>query len=730
MSADRIRELELRKRLLEIEEEEEAEQSSQAEAPLSTIEEIVAYPSAFTKGATLGMDKYIGGAAEAAKRAISGEDIGSPIEDFANYRDRLIRMGGVGPKTAELAGAVVSPAKLAANPAANVISQSALYGMTERPDSPIEAGATGAAIGAVFPAASLAGKGILKSLKYLSEVLGVDTDTLAKAITSETPLTTQTQRDVALQDLNKSFIKTSGDVQSEIAKRKSGVGSDIKSMFDYLDKVVGRKIPATEVSGYPREQVEAGKWAGINMRPLESGSMYSKQPNYGGLTRENATGMTMMDAAEEAAGRKTFFDKFTQNKNKFISNMRNAADRINFRSPQEKAEYVAKLDNLMIDTDAVIQKEIERAMDERVTQGTHDQVMSNIETNFYNKLDDIHKKYIQNITPSELRGFRDEVYNMLNYGKSKAKGTIGSQRVSLDISPQGGENQMFADELKAVGRQAKEKIEDYATYHGVPLADYNKQFNVLSDVEEVLPRPQELASVSRSDELTGIAMNVKNSIDSLRASGQGDLADMIENQILGAANQRKIIQLADRSGGEITGVVRIPEQVAARAGNAIYRNVYAPIAKQPIMRAIGKIDPTKVIPYSSSAAVSQDNGRKPQSVEEVAYMRLPRNTEEAIQSPELLIEKVKQLDPNSLPVVTHAINEDPEKLPDVLFVLSQQFPQAFDADKYGRFDGKIPAATMMQFIGDLKDDKSISNTERAKYMNEVLTKKQSHYDPQ
>ncbi len=734
MSEDRIRELELRKKLLELEEEEVADEQSyqqqdQADPELTMAEELIAYPVAATKGVTYGMDKYIGGAAEAARRLMSGEEIGSPVQDWAANRDRLIRSGGIGPQTAELTGAALSPVKLATNPIANVISQSALYSMTERPDAPISAGATGAAIGSIIPATVKVGKGAISALKYASEQLGVDTDTLAKAVASEFPLTTQSQRNVALENLNKSYIKTSEDVQSEIAKRKSGVGADIKSMFDYLDRVVGRKIPATEVSGYPREQVEAGKWAGINMRPLESGSMYGSGKQYGGLTRENATGMTMMDAAESAAERKTFFDKFSQNKNKFISNMRNASDKINFRTPQEKAEYVASLDNLMIDTDKVIEDELNRAMDGRVTQKTHDAIMSDVETKFYNRLDDIHKKYIQNITPSELRAFRDEVYNMLNYGKSKAKGTIGSQRVSLDITPQGGENQMFADELKAVGRQAKEKIEDYATYHGVPLADYNKQFNVLSDVEEVLPRPQELASVARSDELTGISMNVKNSIDSLRASGQNDLADLIENKVLGASEQRKVIQMADRSGGEITGIVRIPEQIMARGGNALYRNVYSPVAKQPIMKAIGKIDPNKIMPYASSAAMS-DNGRKPQSIEEVALMKLPRSTEEAIQSPELLIEKVKMLDPNSVPVVMSAVNEDPEKLPDIMFALSQNFPHAFDSDKYGRFDGKIPAQTMMQFIGDLRDDKSISNTERAKHMNDALVKKQSHYTPQ
>ena len=714
-----------RKKELEL----ELANSEPEEAPLTELEEAMAYPAAAAKGISLGMDKYIGGAGEAVARIATGQPIGSPVADYEAMRNRQIEMGGIGPKTLEAGASVVSPLKLALNPIVNTISQAALYGMTERPSNPIEGGAIGATIGAAIPAVGTLGSLGAKSLKYASEILGVDTDTLAKTISNPTPMTTQAQRDAALEALNKGYIKASNEAGAAIESKKQEIGSGIKGMFDYLDRVVGRKIPSTEVTGYPREQVESGKWAGINMRPLESGSMYGEGKGYTGLTRHDSSGITVMDAAEQAAQTKTFFKKFTDNKNKFVSNMRNAADNMNFANPQEKAEYIASLDNLTIKTDEEIQKELARAMDGRVTESTHNSVMDSLENSFYNKLDAINKKYIQNITPSELRGFRDEVYNMLNYGKSKAKGTIGSQRVSLDITPQGGENQMFADELKAVGRKAKEKIEDYATYHGVPLADYNKNFNLLSDLEDVIPAPQELASVSRSDELTGISMRVKNAIDSLRSSGQHDIADMLESNIMNSVSQRKQINLADRSGGEITGLVRVPEQVMARAGNAFQRNIYTPIARQPIMKAIGKIDPNRIMPYAGSAAASE-NGRKPQSIEEVAYMRLPRNTEEAITSPELLIEKVKQLDPASLPVLTHAINEDPEKLPDVMFTLSQQFPHAFDSDKYGRFDGKIPSSSMMQFIGDLRDDKTLSNTERAKHMNEVLSKKKSLYDPQ
>lgn len=714
-----------RKKELEL----ELASSEPEETTLTSLEEAMAYPAAAAKGISFGMDKYIGGAGEAIARAVTGQPIGSPVADYEAMRNRQIEMGGIGPKTVEAGASVLSPLKLALNPIVNTISQAALYGMTERSSNPIEGGAMGAAVGAAIPAVGTLGSLGAKSLKYASEILGVDTNMLAKTISNPTPMTTQAQRDAALEALNKGYIKASSEAGAAIESKKQEIGSGIKGMFDYLDRVVGRKIPSTEVTGYPREQVESGKWAGINMRPLEAGSMYGEGKGYTGLTRPDSSGITVMDAAEQSAQTKTFFKKFTDNKNKFVSNMRNAADNMNFASPQEKAEYIASLDNLTIETDEEIQKELARAMDGRVTEATHNSVMDSLENSFYNKLDAINKKYIQNITPSELRGFRDEVYNMLNYGKSKAKGTIGSQRVSLDITPQGGENQMFADELKAVGRKAKEKIEDYATYHGVPLADYNKKFNLLSDLEDVIPSPNELASVSRSDELTGISMRVKNAIDSLRSSGQHDIADMLESNIMNSVSQRKQINLADRSGGEITGLVRVPEQVMARAGNAFQRNIYTPIARQPIMKAIGKIDPNRIMPYAGSAAASE-NGRKPQSIEEVAYMKLPRNTEEAIQSPELLIEKVKQLDPNSLPILTHAINEDPEKLPDVMFALSQQFPHAFDSDKYGRFDGKIPSSSMMQFIGDLRDDKTLSNTERAKHMNEVLSKKKSLYDPQ
>ena len=192
------------------------------------------------------------------------------------------------------------------------------------------------------------------------------------------------------------------------------------------------------------------------------------------------------------------------------------------------------------------------------------------------------------------------------------------------------------------------------------------------------------------------------------------------------------------AGAATAAATGIPIYIGGALGAAGGVKALASKSVQPILaKTYGAMSKSPKIMKSLSTASGlvapetiQSYGRKPQSIEEVAYMKLPRNTEEAIASPELLIEKVKQLDPASLPVLTHAINEDPEKLPDVMFALSQQFPHAFDSDKYGRFDGKIPSSSMMQFIGDLRDDKTLSNTERAKHMNEVLSKKKSLYDPQ
>lgn len=730
--------LELLKRKLELEKEKELEmagesssvEQNQEETPLTIAEEILAYPAAASKGVSLGLDKYIGGAGVAVQRAISGEDIGSPVEDYASMRDRLIRQGGVIPKTLELGSSMATPIKLAkpVTTAVNPFIQSTIYGATE---GGLEGAALGAGIAAAVPVVGRIYKGAKDAISGAAELLGVDTKTAKAAIGSKIPLSTTQEVEQATKGANQSVIDTAQKIKDTVLKRKQEIGEQKGLILQKMDRQVGRSIPATEITGIMDDsQKIVNQWGGVPFDTLESQSMYSPIPFYTGLT-SGADTMTMKEATDSARKGSVFLPESFGRKQKFIQSMNGAIDRINF--PKGNKEYYkADLVNLAIDTDSKIQKEITRAMDGRVTQASSDKAIQSLENEFYNKLDAINNKHIGKLLPSELDQFKQEIYDTLNYGGSKITGVGMGGKVSLDVSPKGSMYKQYEEQLKGIGRRAKERLEEYASYHGHDLKGVNERYGNLSRVEELVPDAEDFMSMMDPLKLNAATERKREFLNTLANTKDFDLANMFQSSLDERYMTKKMVDAAN-SGVQGEGILSRLGTTFIRGGNLAQRKVYSPIEESIMMakKVVGPYLPSgSPVPYAAGAAANAAYGRKPQSIEEVAYMKIPRSTEAAIASPELLIEKVKQLDPASLPIVQHAINEDPEKLPDVMFTLSQQFPQAFDNDKYGRFDGKIPSATMMNYISDLRNDGSISNTEKAKIMNDVLKKKIAHYDPQ
>lgn len=709
--------------------EAQVSQEEPSEDQLTASEEILAYPAAMAKGVTLGLDKYIGGAAEAAKRLASGEDIGSPVSDYESMRNRLIEKGGVLPKTTELGASMYSPIGVPGKfaKALTPMAQSMVYGGTE-------GGVEGAQIGAglatglpiVGKVASKGGSAILSALSKTSEILGSDTKAIKSAVMSKTPLSTTQDRRLAQTALNKDIEKTSSEVLDKVAQEKFATGQLISETFKNLDKKVGRSIPATEITGYIREADKiANDWKGIPWKASESQSIYANKPGYTGIVSGRDSGKNINEVIDEVSGKKYFMPENMTKKAKFAEKLVTLTDNMNFPEGN-KAYYQKEVIDLANKTDEEIQKEITRAMDGRVSQKSSAAVIDSIENAFYNKIDALNKKYIGNLTPSELKGFRDEIYDTVNYGSSVIKGKLGGQRIALDVSPKGTEAKMFEGELKQIGRKAKDTLEKYAEYHGIPLKEINERYRALSEIEEFLPDAIDIKNVSDPSVLSRAAMNKDAVIAKMRESGDNQIADYLEQSLEDIFNKQRDIAISSSTGGEINPFVRVPEQVIARAGNLFQRNVGTPLG-QALDRAKAAIPPGSIIPYASS--VIGGNSRTPQSIDEVKLMKLPRSTEALIESPELLMEKVKLTAPALIDPLKFAIEHEPQKIPDIAFAASKIAPNMFEDDKYGRFDGKLSPDMIESYIRDLRGDESISNSQKAKIMNGVLKNKRADYTP-
>lgn len=100
--------------------------------------------------------------------------------------------------------------------------------------------------------------------------------------------------------------------------------------------------------------------------------------------------------------------------------------------------------------------------------------------------------------------------------------------------------------------------------------------------------------------------------------------------------------------------------------------------------------------------------------EELLNTPLPRDSKRLLQNQEVLLAKVQQLAPDKVGILKDMLSNDPETMQENGGKIAMLFPDVFEKDKYGMFDGKIVDPQMQEkFLLDLSDDESMSSIEKA-----------------
>lgn len=146
-------------------------------------------------------------------------------------------------------------------------------------------------------------------------------------------------------------------------------------------------------------------------------------------------------------------------------------------------------------------------------------------------------------------------------------------------------------------------------------------------------------------------------------------------------------------------------------GTLLRANVGDVMSKIP-EEAVGQM---KVAPIRSAI------GREPQSIaEEVVRWKIPRTTEGVIENKDMVLAKVAQMEPMQFDNIKEVLEEQPERLPDLIPILAQTSPHLFEEDKYGRVDGIIYDPNKKQMAReDLNLNESLSNSQRMLIMNQL-----------
>lgn len=100
--------------------------------------------------------------------------------------------------------------------------------------------------------------------------------------------------------------------------------------------------------------------------------------------------------------------------------------------------------------------------------------------------------------------------------------------------------------------------------------------------------------------------------------------------------------------------------------------------------------------------------------EELLNTPLPRDSKRLLQNKDVLMAKVQQLAPDKVPAIKDMLNNDPHTLAENGGKIAMMFPDIFEKDKYGMFDGKIVDPQMQdKFLLDLSDDEGYNAIEKA-----------------
>ena len=114
------------------------------------------------------------------------------------------------------------------------------------------------------------------------------------------------------------------------------------------------------------------------------------------------------------------------------------------------------------------------------------------------------------------------------------------------------------------------------------------------------------------------------------------------------------------------------------------------------------------------ALLGSTNAKEPQSLpSSLISVKLPRNTQEVLKRPNLLIAKVAQQAPQHYDMLMQA-KDDPEAMAQILPIISRDMSALFERDKYNSWDGKvIDPADQHRFREDINADESLRPHQKA-----------------
>ncbi len=163
---------------------------------------------------------------------------------------------------------------------------------------------------------------------------------------------------------------------------------------------------------------------------------------------------------------------------------------------------------------------------------------------------------------------------------------------------------------------------------------------------------------------------------------------------------------------ELLNVGPMAERLTARGAETLLEGTIR--GDTAINKAARGAESLRTLEATKRDIQTMDNTREPQSLpSQLISVRLPRNTQEVAQRPNLLIAKVAQQAPQHYDMLMQA-KDDPEALAQILPIVAKDIPHLFERDKYNSWDGKvIDPIDQHRFREDINADESLRPHQKA-----------------
>lgn len=107
----------------------------------------------------------------------------------------------------------------------------------------------------------------------------------------------------------------------------------------------------------------------------------------------------------------------------------------------------------------------------------------------------------------------------------------------------------------------------------------------------------------------------------------------------------------------------------------------------------------------------------------IAKTPIPRDSKAILENKEFVKAKIGLSAPVMIPWIEHVLDEQPEKLPEILPMLIELAPEMFESDIYNRIDGKIGSPVDREkALEDTRNDEMLSNTQKALISHNISLK--------